>query len=175
MAFNFETFPVLKTHRVTLRALNLEDAETLLALRSSEEINKFVITKRMQNLEEAKDFIQTCNALYKKEKRIFWVLTNQVEILGTVVLHRISLARKYAEIGYKLKTEKQQKGFMSEAMTAVLNFGIEQLNLKIIEAYTHKNNLRSIALLKKHHFVFQVHMKDPSFEHNRIFKREISF
>ena len=175
MAFNFETFPVLKTHRVTLRALNLEDAETLLALRSSEEINKFVITKRMQNLVEAKDFIQTCNALYKKEKRIFWVLTNQVEILGTVVLHRISLARKYAEIGYKLKTEKQQKGFMSEAMTAVLNFGIEQLNLKIIEAYTHKNNLRSIALLKKHHFVFQVHRKDPSFEHNRIFKREISF
>ena len=64
---------------------------------------------------------------------------------------------------------------MSEAMTAVLNFGIEQLNLKIIEAYTHKNNLRSIALLKKHHFVFQVHRKDPSFEHNRIFKREISF
>mgnify|MGYP001053400514 FL=1 len=175
MAFNFEKFPVLKTHRVTLRALNLEDAETLLALRSSEEINKFVITKRMQNLEEAKDFIQTCNALYKKEKRIFWVLTNQVEILGTIVLHRISLARKYAEIGYKLKTEKQQKGFMSEAMTAVLNFGIEQLNLKIIEAYTHKNNLRSIALLKKHHFVFQVHRKDPSFEHNRIFKREISF
>jgi len=175
MAFNFETFPVLKTHRVTLRALNLEDAETLLALRSSEEINKFVITKRMQNLEEAKDFIQTCNALYKKEKRIFWVLINQVEILGTIVLHRISLARKYAEIGYKLKTEKQQKGFMSEAMTAVLNFGIEQLNLKIIEAYTHKNNLRSIALLKKHHFVFQVHRKDPSFEHNRIFKREISF
>ena len=44
MAFNFETFPVLKTHRVTLRALNLEDAETLLALRSSEEINKFVIS-----------------------------------------------------------------------------------------------------------------------------------
>jgi ribosomal-protein-alanine N-acetyltransferase len=175
MAFNFETFPVLKTHRVTLRALNLEDAETLLALRSSEEINKFVITKRMQNLEEAKDFIQTCNALYKKEKRIFWVLTNQVEILGTVVLHRISLARKYAEIGYKLKTEKQQKGFMSEAMTAVLNFGIEQLNLKTIEAYTHKNNLRSIALLKKHHFIFQAHRKDPSFEHNRIFKREISF
>ncbi|MDC1375236.1 GNAT family N-acetyltransferase [Polaribacter sp.] len=129
----------------------------------------------MQNLEEAKDFIQTCNALYKKEKRIFWVLTNQVEILGTVVLLRISLARKYAEIGYKLKTEKQQKGYMSEAMTAVLNFGIEQLNLKIIEAYTHKNNLRSIALLKKHHFVFQVHRKDPSFEHNRIFKREISF
>ena len=76
-----------------------------------------------------------------KEHQAFWVLINQVEILGTIVLHRISLARKYAEIGYKLKTEKQQKGFMNEAMTAVLNFGIEQLNLKTIEAYTHKNNL----------------------------------
>ena len=55
MAFNFETFPVLQTPRVTLRALKLDDAEPLLALRSSEEINKFVITKSMQNLEEAKD------------------------------------------------------------------------------------------------------------------------
>ena len=48
MAFNFETFPVLQTPRVTLRALKLDDAEPLLALRSSEEINKFVITKRIK-------------------------------------------------------------------------------------------------------------------------------
>ncbi|MDA9349406.1 GNAT family N-acetyltransferase [Polaribacter sp.] len=174
MVFNCETFPILKTQRLTLRKLKLDDAAVILALRSSEEINKFVATKRMQNLEEAKDFIQTCNALFQKEKRIFWAITKQEEVLGTIVLHRISLTRKYAEIGYKLKTEMQQKGFMNEAITAVLHFGIEQLNLKTIEAYTHKNNVRSIMLLEKHQFIFQAHMKDPSFEHNRIYRFETS-
>ncbi|MDA9339565.1 GNAT family N-acetyltransferase [Polaribacter sp.] len=174
MVFNCDTFPVLKTQRLILRKTTLEDAETILALRSSEEINKFVATKRMQNLEEAKDFIQTCNALYQKEERIFWLITKQEEILGTIVLHRISLNAKYAEIGYKLKTEMQQKGFMNEAIFAVLNFGFEQLKLKTIEAYTHKNNVRSITLLEKHHFVFQAQRKDIGFKHNRIFRRESS-
>jgi ribosomal-protein-alanine N-acetyltransferase len=172
MVFNCETFPVLKTQRLTLRELTLDDADTILALRSCEEINQFVATKRMQNIEEAKDFIHTCNALYLKEDRIFWAITSEKEILGTIVLHRISLNTKYAEIGYKLKTEMQQKGFMSEAILAVLNFGFEQLNIKTIEAYTHKNNVRSITLLEKHHFVLQAQRKDPSFEDNRIFRRE---
>jgi|TARA_B110000908_G_C10238721_1_gene444863 ribosomal-protein-alanine N-acetyltransferase len=172
MAFNCDTFPVLKTQRLTLRELTLDDANSILTLRSSEEINQFVATKRMQSIEEAKDFIKTCNALYLKEERVFWAITKQEEILGTIVFHRISLGAKYAEIGYKLKTEMQQKGLMSEAIFAVLNFGFEQLNLRTIEAYTHKNNLRSITLLKKHQFIFQSQRKDPSFEHNLIFKLE---
>ena len=116
MVFNYDTFPVLKTQRLTLRKLTLGDANTIFALRSSEEINKFVATKRMQSIEEAKDFIQICNALYLKEDRIFWAITKQEEIIGTIVLHRISLDTKYAEIGYKLKPEMQQRGFMSEAI-----------------------------------------------------------
>ena len=61
---------------------------------------------------------------------------------------------------------------MSEAMTAVLKFEAEHLKLKTIEAFTHKNNVASRALLEKHHFVFQPKRKCESFEYNRIFKLE---
>ena len=170
MEFNFTAFPLLKTQRLTLRATTLEDVQSIFELRSSEETNKFVATKIMQNLEEAEAFITICNTLYKKENRIFWLIEFEDKIIGSIVLHRISLEKKYAEIGYKLKPEMRRKGFMSEAIVAVLNFSFEQLHLKTIEAYTHKNNAPSITLLEKHHFVFQPQRKDTGFEYNRIFK-----
>jgi len=172
MKFNFNTFPTLSTERVTLRDATLRDAAVIFELRSSEEINKFVATKRIQNSEEAKEFILTCHELYQKEKRIFWLISHQQEVIGSIVLHRISLEKEYAEIGYKLKPTFQQKGLMSEAIVAVLHFGFNELHLKTIEAFTHKNNKPSIALLEKHHFVFQSERREEGFENNRIFKLE---
>jgi len=59
---------------------------------------------------------------------------------------------------------------MNESFKAILNFGFCTMNLKIIEAFTHKDNEASKILLKKHQFVFQVKRNDEGFENNRIFK-----
>jgi ribosomal-protein-alanine N-acetyltransferase len=66
MNFNFETFPTLKTDRIILREISFEDAKVILELRSNEEINKFVATKRMQNLAEADTFIALCHEIFTK-------------------------------------------------------------------------------------------------------------
>jgi len=51
-----------------------------------------------------------------------------------------------------------------------LDFGFHSMKLKTIEAFTHKNNTASKALLEKHHFVFQPERYDDGFENNRIFR-----
>ena len=168
--FSFETFPTLKTERLILRELTFSDVGVVFDLRSSKEINKFVGTKLVENNDEAKDFIIKCNDLYKVKNRVLWGIEYQKKIIGTIVLHNISLNEKYGEIGYKLKPEFQKKGIMSEALKKILNFGIEKMNLKIIEAYTHKNNISSIALLEKHNFIFQKERKCKVYDFNRIFK-----
>jgi [ribosomal protein S5]-alanine N-acetyltransferase len=169
-SFSFETFPTLKTERLILRELTFSDVGVVFDLRSSKEINKFVGTKLVENNDEAKDFIIKCNDLYKVKNRVLWGIEYQKKIIGTIVLHNISLNEKYGEIGYKLKPEFQKKGIMSEALKKILNFGIEKMNLKIIEAYTHKNNISSIALLEKHNFIFQKERKCKVYDFNRIFK-----
>ncbi|QOD60828.1 GNAT family N-acetyltransferase [Polaribacter haliotis] len=170
MKFNFTIFPELKTERLLLRKANFNDTKAVFDLRSCEEINKFVATKRVKNIEEAKDFINICDKLYKEENRIFWLIHYKNEVIGSIVLHRISLKDSFAEIGYKLKPTFQQKGFMSEALKEVLKFGFKSLDLKTIEAFTHKDNAPSIALLEKNNFVLQPDKTDKGFEHNRIFK-----
>ncbi|WP_435415928.1 GNAT family N-acetyltransferase [Polaribacter aestuariivivens] len=170
MKFNFKTFPTLKTERLLIRQASFNDIKAVFELRSCEETNKFVATKKVQNFDEAKDFIVICDKLYKEENRIFWLIQYKNKVIGSIVLHRISLKVNYAEIGYKLKPAFQQKGFMSEALKEVLKFAFQKINLKIIEAFTHKNNIASIALLEKHNFIFQPERTDIGFEHNQIFK-----
>lgn len=172
MDFTFNTFPNLKSERLVLRELNLNDVKAIFELRSSKEINKLISRETPKNIEDAKEFIEVCHQEFKNENRVFWAIEFENKIIGTIVYHKISIQDNYAEIGYELNPNYQQKGFMSEALKAVLNFGFQKMNLKTIEAFTHKNNIASITLLKKHHFKYQPERKCESFEHNRIFKIE---
>ncbi|SDS16161.1 ribosomal-protein-alanine N-acetyltransferase [Polaribacter sp. KT25b] len=170
--FSFKSFPNLKSERLFLRKATLKDTQDVLFLRSNNEINKFVFTERIKNIEETKSFIALCDTLFKQKNRIFWLIEYQQKIIGSIILHQISLNESYAEIGYKLKPEFHQKGIMSEALNIVLEFSFNKMNLKTVEAFTHKNNSASIALLKKQHFNFQPERKDTNFENNRIYKIE---
>ena len=170
MKFNFTSYPILKTQRLLLREATKDDCKSVFELRSSKEINKFVGTKLVETLQEANDFIEKCDHLYQSNKRVFWLIEYQKEIIGSIVLHKINLENNYAEIGYKLKPEFQQKGIMSEALQTVLEFGFKKIHLKTIEAFTHKNNIASKALLEKHHFIFQPNRRCKVYSFNRIWR-----
>ncbi len=174
-SFSFTVFPEINTERLSLRQLNTDDADVIFKLRSNKEINKFISRKTPKTLEDAADFIVVCQQEFKKENRIFWVmeLNETKQVIGTIVYHNISLKNDYAEIGYELHPTFHQKGLMNEAMQAVLEFGKTRMQLKTTEAFTHQNNKASIALLEKHHFVFQPERRDEGFENNRIWKLTI--
>lgn len=172
MNFNFSIFPILKTERLILRNLSFDDIEAIYKLRSSEEVNQLITRKTPQDLDDAKAFIITCHQEFRYKNRVFWAIEFDKNLVGTIVFHRISLANNYAEIGYELNPKFQQKGIMSEAIKTVLKFGIHQMNLKTIEAFTHKNNMASISLLEKHNFIFQPERTCDSIDDNRIWKLE---
>ncbi len=172
MNFNFSPFPVLETERLTLRELNLEDAKAIFSLRTSKEVNKFITRNTPKNLSEARAFIDQVSNLIIDSKSVFWGIESKHnnELIGTIGLHNIESANDYAEIGYELNPNYQQKGFMSEALQEVVRFSFKNLELKTIESFTHKDNNASTALLEKYNFVFQTERKDDDFDNNRIYK-----
>lgn len=169
---SFNTFPALTTERLLLRQLKTLDVDDIYSLRSNAEINRLITRKTPKNKKEALEFITVCHQEFAKKNRIFWAmeLKKTKQVIGTIVLHRISLKDSYAEIGYELHTDFHEKGLMSEAMQKVLEFGIHIAKFNVIEAFTHQNNTASIALLQKHGFVFQQERRDIGFENNRIFR-----
>lgn len=78
------------------------------------------------------------------------------QTIGECGFHSWNKAHHRAELFYFLKDEIQRgKGFMSEVLPNVIQFGFEQLKLHRIEALVAPNNSASVKLLLKNNFQFE--------------------
>ena len=60
-----------------------------------------------------------------------------------------------AEIGYEIHPDHWGAGYASEAVAGMIVFAKTQMPIHTLIAITHKDNLASIALLKKQAFVLK--------------------
>lgn len=165
-------FPIIKTERLTLNQVELNDAEFILFQRSSPEVTKYIKREPYTKVEQAIAFIEMITQQFTEKQSYTWALRNPEtnEMLGSICLWNFSEDRKTAEIGYDLHPNFQGKGFMNEAMQATINYGFNQLNLNQIEAFTSKYNETSKKLLTQNNFILNSNRKDEDNEDNFIFE-----
>lgn len=151
---NFKLFPVLRTERLILRQLVDSDADEIFALRSNNQVNKYLDRKASNSIDEAKNFIRTIHENIQRNDSIYWAiaLNGADRLIGTICLFDFSDDNLKAEIGYELLPDFQRKGIMQEAASKVIEFGTQDIRLKSIVAYTHFENHRSTRLLEKFNF-----------------------
>jgi len=154
MQKNFSPFPVLKTERLVLRKLSLDDAEEIFFLRSDEKVNKYLDRPRATSIEDAHNFINKTNQAIENNECVDWAITfkDDSRLIGSICLWNFAIEENKAEVGYELLPDFQGQGIAREALSAVITFGFEVMKLKTIEAYTHKENLQSTKLLEKYNF-----------------------
>lgn len=80
-----------------------------------------------------------------------WVLVHKSKErrIGTCGYHLWSRDHRRAEIGYDLDHASWHQGFMTEALTAALDFGFTQMDLNRISVMVHPENAASLALLAR--------------------------
>lgn len=164
-------FPVLTTDRLTLRQLKDTDEQAIFTLRSNDEVNKYIDRKKPKSIEEARAFIEKINDSIKQNLSIYWAicLKESPELIGTICLWNFSKGKTTAELGYELLTQFHGKGIMNEAVKSVLDYNVQFAGFRIIEAFTHKDNERSISLLIKNNFKPIPERKDEGNPDNLIF------
>jgi ribosomal-protein-alanine N-acetyltransferase len=155
MSNSFTPFPILKTERLTLRQLESSDANEIFALRSNENVNKYLNRKPAKSIEDAKDFIHTINENIKKNNTLYWAITlnGSKKLIGTICLFNFSENALKVEIGYELLLSFQGKGIMHEATSKVIHFAFHTVGINLIEAYTHSQNQSSTKLLERLNFI----------------------
>lgn len=161
MIINLSPFPILKTERLILRKLSLDDAEEIFSLRSDEEINKYLDRPKANKIDDAIEFINKVNIAIANDRSIYWVICfkNNPQLIGTICLWNLNEGENKAEVGYELLSNFQGKGIAGEALSKIIEFGLITMQLDKIEAYTHSENIASTNLLKKFKFV-----RDPQEE-----------
>ena len=151
---NFTPFPVLRTERLILRQLVSSDDKEIFALRSNDNVNKYLDRKPSKSIDDAKNFIKTINENIQRNDSVYWAITlnGTDKLIGTICLFNFCDDNLKTELGYELLPDFQQKGIMQEATSKVIDFAIQHIGLHSIEAYTHCENQRSTRLLEKLNF-----------------------
>lgn len=161
----------LETERLILKPIDVSHVEDIFKIRGNRIINQFVNRIPPKTNYDALDFILTIKKRTQNNEMFYWGISSkdQQNLIGTICLYRFSEDRTEAEVGYELLPDHHRKGIMSEALSAVLNFGFNELNLQTILAFTNKFNENSKGLLLKQDFVLQEGSTDVGFPDNLVF------
>lgn len=93
----------------------------------------------------------------------FFLLVNKETNLpiGECGFHTLTASHKRAELFYNIQNDAdKQKGYMTEALEAVLKFGFTDLKLHRIEALIYSKNEPSLRLLLKYGFTKEGTMRE---------------
>ena len=160
LEINFHPFQNLETERLFLRRLDENDVEEVLALRGNPETMKYIPRVLAKTKEDALEHITMIEDKIINNIGINWGITikGNSKIIGIIGHYKISAENHRAEIGYMSFPKFNGKGYMSEAIKAVVNYGFENLNLHSIEAIIDPNNIASERVLQKNGFVKEAHI-----------------
>ena len=184
--FDFTVFPDLTTTRLFLRKIEHEMADALFALRSDPTLMKYIDRAVVTDKKEIHEMIDKMHDLAEKGQGISWGIylhDDPSNLIGYIGYYRTQPQHFRAEVGYMLATMYQQKGFMWEAMVAVLNYGFHSMNLHSVEAVINPANTASQKLLEKAGFQQEAYFRENYFFDGKfldsavysLLKREFKF
>ncbi|MBS1729751.1 MAG: GNAT family N-acetyltransferase [Bacteroidetes bacterium] len=151
---NFHPFPILESERLVLRKMILTDAPQLFELRSAEKTMRFIDKEKIASVHVAQTMIQNMDAQMHQNLAITWgiSLPRSPYIIGTIGFWRIEAEHHRAEIGYMLHPDFWNKGYITEALHLVIDYGFSIMKLHSIEARINPQNLASRRVLEKQGF-----------------------
>jgi len=148
---NFET---IETHRLILKAISSEDMKYIFENLTKPEIKK-ILGHRSEEDYKKEEFKHRNGYSSFNRKFILFLLTDKESgnIIGRCGLHNWNMEHKRAEIGYIMLDERfKGKGLMTEAISAIIDYGFKKMNLNRIEALVGPENIPSLRLMEKYNF-----------------------
>jgi RimJ/RimL family protein N-acetyltransferase len=82
------------------------------------------------------------------------------ELIGNCGIRRDSPMSHEAEIGYEIAPDQWGRGYASEAVAAIVGFGIETLRVHRITAWLVADNVASARVLEKNGFQLEGRLRD---------------
>ncbi|MBE0390824.1 GNAT family N-acetyltransferase [Flavobacterium sp. PL002] len=143
----------LHTSRLKLRLIEFSDLEAIHQLHSIPEVDEFNTLGIPENIEQTATLIESwllANEQQEVTSYTFAIetISNKV-FIGLLGLKLWPKKNRRAEVWYKLQPDHWGKGYATEAVNSILDFGFNKLNLHRIQAGCAVANIGSIKVLEK--------------------------
>lgn len=143
----YTSFPELRTGNLLLREVMQDDIPDLLEILTYD-------GKSAETLDQGVEIIRKIDRNYRDGDSINWVIENleTLELIGFVGYYR-GFENGIGELGFILKAAFRGLGYMSPSLSAAVEFGLKQMKLNEITAFTKPDNEKAIAVLERNGFV----------------------
>lgn len=148
-------FKDIETERLILKNIGIDDREFIFSQFSNEVVNKYLFdVEPLTDIEGADEIIEF---YIEPEPRLQhrWVIVRKQDgvKMGTCGFHCWNQEEGKVDIGYDMREEFWENGYMQEAMREIIKFAIEEMKVKEINACIYIDNERSIRLVGKLGFI----------------------
>jgi len=163
---------ILETQRLLLKPIEVEDLKFLLNLRWEQEVMNYLIHDPI-SLKNQTDWF---NNIKKTDLAlsIFVKEDNDLKIIGTVGLYEMNARHQRAIWRIRLDPSHQGKGYATEAINLILDYGFNTLNLNKIISDSFADNAAIVNLTLKLGFK-QEGLLVGHYFHNGEFRDAIQF
>jgi len=146
-------FPALHTDRLDLIEITQNHLSDLFKLFGDAQVVRYYNLLPFQNESEGQRLIDLFQTRFTNQTGIRWgiALKGTNNIIGTIGYNSYTTNHK-ATIGYDLQTHYWNKGYATEALQKVIEYGFEQLHINRIEAEVMQGNIGSEKILNKLNF-----------------------
>lgn len=144
-------FPTIQTPRLLLRELVDADLNVIYVNFSNAEMMRYYDLKPLSSRAQAEKLLVRFKHHFQRNRGVRWGIESRENgrLLGTIGYHTLKKAIRKAEIGYDLHPDHWGKGVMTEAVTAVLPYGFNIMQLNRIEARIVVDNTASARVVQK--------------------------
>jgi ribosomal-protein-alanine N-acetyltransferase len=158
-------FPHLITSRLRLRQIEPSDADALFAIHSDTAWMRWYGVDPITERAQADRLAELFAGWFLAGTGIRWGLERKqdLRLIGTCGLFRWNKSWRNCVVGYEIARDCRAQGYMKEALTAVLEFGFNEISLHRIQAEMHPDNNASIALATRLGFRFEGVHREQAF------------
>jgi ribosomal-protein-alanine N-acetyltransferase len=146
-----KTLPIITAPRVVLRWICEDDIDSLYEIFSVPQVMRYLDRGPLADREAAVAFQREIAEGNENGKMFKWgiALRDSNTIIGTTTLFNLNLDNGRAELGYAMGHAYWGKGYMNEALTALVSHVFDVMELRRLEADVDPRNAPSIRTLER--------------------------
>ncbi len=165
----FNHFPTIKTNRLTLRQIKMEDMDAHFAIFSNPEVMAGHGMSPYTDRSQSEEMLSWYGRAFLQRKAMRWAIIHQEtgQFIGSCGYFHITPEHFRAEIGYELDPAFWRQGLGTETVVAILEFAFATVNFHRIEAIVDPNNAASAALLRKIGFTEEGLLRDRFYDEEK--------
>jgi len=147
----FQTFPQIETKNLILRRIYPADSSAIFDILADVKVTEFYDDDAYTDIAQAGDQIEAWENGYKNRVCIRWGISQKDEgkIIGSCGFYGIHTWNERASFGYELARDCWRQGIMTEALSAMIDFGFIGMGLNRLDAVVMPGNIASIKMLEK--------------------------